>query len=88
MGKTFLACYKFRSFEMKCIITIDNAPSYVSKLTREVYDLERFTEEKIMQWLSTCPVLKKIENLRLLAKISLYEGGKEFENKIHLWEVI
>ena len=64
MEKTYFTCYKSqsRSFKVMCVFLHDNA-SQVSKLAGEFFEHKRFTVEKIMEWLPSCPGLNPIVNL-------------------------
>ena len=56
MDKIFFAWYKSQShcFKMNLVFTHDNTPSVVSKLTSEMFELKKFTVEKIIdRWLSS-----------------------------------
>ena len=60
----------------------------VSKLTCEFFKHKRFTEEKIMKWLSSSPDQNLIKNLGSFVKIKLYEGGKQYNRNAYLQEDI
>ena len=66
----------------------DDAPSFVSKLTCEFFEHERFTGEKIMKCPPSSPDLNTIENLWSIVKMKLYEGVKQYNYKADLWEAI
>ena len=63
----------------------DNAPSRVSKLTREFFEHKG---EKIIEWPPSNPNLNPFENLWLVVKMKLYEGSKQCNSKADQWESI
>ena len=59
----------------------DNAPSHISKLTREFSKHKSCTGEKIMEWPPSNPDLNPIENLWSAVK-KLYKGSKQYNSKV------
>lgn len=90
INKTFFALFKSqsRSFKMKCVIMHYNVPFHVSNITRELYEQNRFKGEQIIEWPLSCLYLNLISNQWSVVKKKLYKGGKQYESKPDLWEVI
>ena len=90
LEKTFLQWYKAqpRSFKTKCTFMHDNAPSHASRLTKQFLEGKRIKGDRIMEWPASSPDLNPIENVWSILKRKLYEGGKQYRNKLDLWEAI
>ena len=66
----------------------DIAPSHASRLTKQFLEGKRIKRDKIMEWLALSPDLIPMENVWSILKRKLYEGRKQYRNKLDLWEVI
>ena len=64
----------------------DNVSSYVSKLTRVLFEHERFTGEKIIECSLSIPDLNLIKKLWSFVKMKSYEGRKQYNGKVVLSE--
>ena len=81
--QTFFTWYKSQScnFKMKCVFIHYNAP-HISKLTSEFFENKRFTD---------LPIIGLPPNFDLNSIKSLwwlYEGAKQYNSKVDLWEAI
>ena len=66
----------------------DNAPSHASRLTKQFLEGKRIKGDRIMEWPTSSPDLNPIENVWSILKRKLYEGRKQYRNKLDLWEAI
>ncbi|XP_014780265.1 uncharacterized protein LOC106876286 [Octopus bimaculoides] len=90
LDQTFFEWYKRQphNFKIKCIFMHDNVPSHASRLSCEFLERERFTEDKTMERSPSSPDLNSVENPRSIIKQKLYEGGKQYNSKVELWDTI
>ena len=66
----------------------DNAPSHVSKTSRNWLEAKGFFGGRIMQWPANSPDLNPIENLWAIIKREVYKNGMQFHTNDDLWRAI
>ena len=90
LDKTFFKWYKSqsRSFKTKCVFMHDNAPSHAANATRQFLERKGISGKKLMMWPPASPDLNPIENLWAIVKKKIYVGGRQYENKVDLWDAI
>ena len=90
MDKHFFPWYKkqSRANKQKLILLQDNAPSHVSKFTKNFLEAKKINGDKLMTWPPSSPDLNCFENLWSILKMKVYAGGRQYSSKNELWETI
>ena len=65
-----------------------DVPAHASKFNKDFLASKNIKEERLKEWPPCSSDLNCIERLWSIMKSDLYQGGKQYSSKDHLWDAI